>query len=135
MSFVMLNDHEINVGVQKMEKAFRVNICGVELLFSSGESDEVTERIVEKVRQTIKQTMDASEVANVTKASMLSCMSICADAFSAQAEQEQLRQRTLEAEKRAALAEQEKIETQKENEQLRSALINLKIELSNSKDR
>lgn len=117
-----------------MEKAYKVNICGVELIFSSGESDERTQRIVDKVKQLIKTTMEDSELSNVTKASMLSCMSICAELFCAQDRAEELREKMLQAERRATDLDRTCEDLAAQNEELRSALINLKIELSNNKE-
>lgn len=117
-----------------MEKVYKVNICGVELIFSSGENEERTQQIVDKVKQLIKKTMDESELTNVTKASMLSCMSICAEYFCAQSQTEEMRERMMLAQRRVSGLETKCTELSEENEKLRSALINVKIELSNNKE-
>ena len=55
-----------------MEKVFKTNIYGVEIMFTTDESDESTARTVDDVKAVIAEKIEESSSVNVAKASIVS---------------------------------------------------------------
>lgn len=116
-----------------MEKVFKANIYGVELMFTTDESDENTERTVEEVRERIKNKMENSSSVNVAKASIFACLDLCDELTKAKEEIDRLSKEVLISGKNEQQAQQDRKDALDQVERLRSEVLDLKIRLSNEK--
>lgn len=116
-----------------MEKTYKENINGVEVIFTSTESEEYTKKIVSMVRETIDSVVSGGDNVTVPKAAIVACMSMCEELLRIRGDRD-----VVIAEKQWAENETEKLKKEyaavkAENEQLRSEVLRLKIEISNDK--
>ena len=83
-----------------MEKVFKTNIYGVEIMFTTDESDESTARTVDDVKAVIAEKIEESSSVNVAKASIFACLDLCDERNQARDEVEKLREEILRLSKR-----------------------------------
>ena len=83
-----------------MEKVFKTNIYGVEIMFTTDESDESTARTVDDVKAVIAEKIEESSSVNVAKASIFACLDLCDERNKARDEVEKLREEVLRLSKK-----------------------------------
>ena len=83
-----------------MEKVFKTNIYGVEIMFTTDESDEDTQRAVDDVKALIAEKIEQASSVNVAKASIFACLDLCDERNKALDEAEKLREEVLRLSKK-----------------------------------
>ena len=114
-----------------MEKVFKTNIYGVEIMFTTDESDESTARTVDDVKAVIAEKIEESSSVNVAKASIFACLDLCDERNKARDEVEKLREEDLRLSKKEQDARDDRKEALALVERLRAEVLDLKIRLSN----
>lgn len=114
-----------------MEKVFKTNIYGVEIMFTTDESDESTARTVDDVKAVIAEKIEESSSVNVAKASIFACLDLCDERNKARDEVEKLREEVLRLAKKEQDARDDRKEALALVERLRAEVLDLKIRLSN----
>jgi len=114
-----------------MEKTYKENIHGVEVIFTSTESEEYTKRIVELVRKNIDSVIKSGDNVTVPKAAIVACMSLCEQLEQIRSENDLCISEKHWAENEAERIGKEIERIKAENDELRSEVLRLKIELSN----
>lgn len=114
-----------------MEKVFKTNIYGVEIMFTTDESDEDTQRAVDDVKAIIAEKIEQASSVNVAKASIFACLDLCDERNKALDEAEKLREEVLRLSKKEQDAQDDRKEALALVERLRAEVLDLKISLSN----
>ncbi len=115
-----------------MEKVFKTNIYGVEIMFTTDESDEATEKAIEDVKSLIAEKIGESSAVNVAKASIFAALDLCDERNKAQAEIQKLKEELLILSKKEQDAQDDRKEALSLVEKLRAEILDLKISLSNA---